>query len=110
MTIQLSMFGGKYDGKQQADLFVAPVSTTAPRSLPPIDPETLPMQGTGGLTFDGEAAFEEPEAHQPAAALVISFGSVEIHRQACCPACGDVLPPKAKACPNCYTKIQKGGK
>ncbi len=79
MTIQLSMFGAKYDGKQ-ADLFVAPVNTTAPAA--------------------------EPKAP----ALVFSFGGVEIHRQALCPECNDPLPAKAKACPNCYTKITKGDK
>ena len=79
MTIQLSMFGAKYDGKQ-ADLFVAPVSPTAP--APPAEPEAAPK----------------------APALVFRFGGVEIHRQACCPECGDPLPAKAKACPNCYTK------
>jgi len=63
MTIQLSMFGAKYDGKQ-ADLFVAPVTPTAPA------PPAAPML---------------------------------------CPECNDPLPPKAKACPNCYTKVQKGG-
>lgn len=79
MTAQLSMFGAKYDGKQ-TDLFVAPVPTTAP--APPA----------------------EPEAEPKAPALVFSFGGVEIHRQALCPECNDPLPPKAKACPNCYTK------
>lgn len=63
MTIQLSMFGERYDGKQ-ADLFVAPVPTTAPAA--------------------------------PAAPTL-------------CAECGDELPPKAKVCPNCYTKVQKGG-
>jgi hypothetical protein len=79
MTIQLSMFGERYDGKQ-ADLFVAPVPTTAP----------------------------EPDPKTPA--LVFSFGSVEIHRQACCAECNDPLPAKEKACPNCYTTVQTGGK
>jgi len=67
MTIQLSMFGAKYDGKQ-ADLFVAPVGQS------PVTP-TAPAP--------------------PAAPLL-------------CAECGDELPPKAKACPNCYTKITKG--
>ena len=62
MSLQLSMFGAKYDGKQ-ADLFVAPVTPTAP--APPAAPQL-------------------------------------------CPECGDELPPKSKACPNCYTKVEKG--
>lgn len=35
------------------------------RSFPPIDPEALPVVLSGGLTFDGELAFEEPEEYPP---------------------------------------------
>jgi hypothetical protein len=73
MTIQLSMFGAKYDGKQ-ADLFVAPVG--------PAEPEVIFKPGTS-----------------------LRLGTPpELAR---CPECGNELPPKAKACPNCYTKVAK---
>jgi hypothetical protein len=77
MTTQLSMFGAKYDGKQ-ADLFVAPVSPTAPAV-----PEHLKGQ--------------------------IPVVPVPQVTSGCCAECGDALPAKAKACPNCYTKVEKGG-
>jgi hypothetical protein len=80
MTIQLSMFGAKYDGKQ-ADLFVAPVSPTAP---------AVPEHLRGQIPF-------VPVPSAPAEPML-------------CAECGDELPPRAKACPNCYTKVAKGGK
>ena len=67
MTVQLSMFGARYDGKQ-VDLFVKPACPLPePAPQPPV-------------------ACTAPEA--PASL---------------CPECGDVLPPRAKVCPNCYT-------
>ena len=98
MTVQLSMFGARYNGKH-ADLFVTPACPL---------PEPAPQPPVAPTAPEAPASPADPEVRVPA--LVFSFGSVEIHRQACCPECGDVLSPRAKVCPNCYTMVEKGGK
>jgi len=103
MTLQLSMFGEQYDGKQ-GDLLAG--SFTVPTSKPLSD---VPQIFT-------QAAPVPPSRHDlPLTATHLATTTIPVVTESpsasACPECGDPVPVKAKACPNCYTRIKpKGGK
>jgi RNA polymerase subunit RPABC4/transcription elongation factor Spt4 len=98
MTTQLSMFGAHYDGKQ-GDLLAG--SATLPASKPLSDVAQISTHAAP----EGVALHDRPTIHTTLATQTGS--SILSHPGAfLCPECGDPVPPKAKACPNCYTRSE----